>query len=140
LHIGGKKGAILRVRVGGMSAERIEYPTRMLPDAAPLIPVEAQSPKQTCGIGFSARRDIQPNPFADNLRNFVFPVAVGCHGAIELTLQLSQVNAVAGQFMKLAVQPIPLLGIVVIWTNLPEIRAFLRTGEALQYASEQGAN
>ena len=35
---------------------------------------------------------------------------------------------------------IPLLGIVVIWTNLPEIRAFLRTGEALQYASEQGAN
>src|ERR1035441_10010209 len=69
-----------------------------------------------------------------------FPVAVGCHGAIELTLQLSQVNAVAGQFMKVAVQPIPLLGIVVIWTNLPEIRAFLRTGEALQYASEQGAN
>jgi hypothetical protein len=49
-------------------------------------------------------------------------------------------NAVAGQFMKVAVQPIPLLGIVVIWTNLPEIRAFLRTGEALQYASEQGAN
>ena len=43
-----------------------------------------------------------------------FPVAVGCHGAIELTLQLSQVNAVAGQFMKVAVQPIPLLGIVVI--------------------------
>jgi hypothetical protein len=69
-----------------------------------------------------------------------FPVAVGCHGAIELTLQLSQVNAVAGQFMKVAVQPVPLLGIVVIWTNLPEIRAFLRTGEALQYASEQGAN
>ena len=69
-----------------------------------------------------------------------FPVAVGGHGAIELTLQLSQVNAVAGQFMKVAVQPIPLLGIVVIWTNLPEIRAFLRTGEALQYASEQGAN
>src|ERR1035437_4502113 len=69
-----------------------------------------------------------------------FPVAVGCHGAIELTLQLSQVNAVACQFMKVAVQPIPLLGIVVIWTNLPEIRAFLRTGEALQYASEQGAN
>ena len=69
-----------------------------------------------------------------------FPVAVGCHGAIELTLQLSQVNAVADQFMKVAVQPIPLLGIVVIWTNLPEIRAFLRTGEALQYASEQGAN
>ena len=60
--------------------------------------------------------------------------------ANELTLQLSQVNAVAGQFMKVAVQPIPLLGIVVIWTNLPEIRAFLRTGEALQYASEQGAN
>jgi hypothetical protein len=56
-----------------------------------------------------------------------FPVAVGCHGAIELTLQLSQVNAVAGQFMKVAVQPVPLLGIVVIWTNLPEIRAFLRT-------------
>ena len=69
-----------------------------------------------------------------------FPVAVGCHRAIELTPQLSQVNAVAGQFMKVAVQPIPLLGIVVIWTNLPEIRAFLRTGEALQYASEQGAN
>jgi hypothetical protein len=69
-----------------------------------------------------------------------FPVPVGCHGAIELTLQLFQGNAVAGQFMKVAVQPISLLGIVVIWTNLPEIRAFLRTGEAPQYASEKGSN
>ncbi|HEX5397422.1 MAG TPA: hypothetical protein VFY06_00040 [Verrucomicrobiae bacterium] len=46
LDISGKIGAILRARVGGMDAKRIEPAARMLPDTAPLIPVEAQSPKQ----------------------------------------------------------------------------------------------
>jgi hypothetical protein len=46
LNIGGKIGAILGARVGGMDAERVELAARMLPDTAPLIPVETQSPKQ----------------------------------------------------------------------------------------------
>ena len=46
-HICGEIGVILGARVGGMDAERVERAARMLPDAAPLIPVEAQNPKQT---------------------------------------------------------------------------------------------
>ena len=47
LEVGGKIGAIPDARVGGVSAERVEPAARMLPDTVPLIPVEAQSPKQT---------------------------------------------------------------------------------------------
>ena len=46
-NIGGKIGAILGARVGGMTAERVKAAARVLPDAAPLIPVKAQSPKHT---------------------------------------------------------------------------------------------
>ena len=53
LHISGKIGAILGARVGGMDAERVERAARMLPDTAPLIPVEAQSPKQTGQTGLA---------------------------------------------------------------------------------------
>jgi len=45
LHIGWEIAAILGARVGGMDAERVEPAARMLPDAAPLIPVKAQRPK-----------------------------------------------------------------------------------------------
>lgn len=73
LNIGGKIGAIFGAGVGWMDAERVERAAGMLPDAAPLIPMEAQSPKQTGEIGFSGGRNVQPNPFADDLRNFVLP-------------------------------------------------------------------
>jgi hypothetical protein len=68
LNIGWKIRAILGAWVGGMDVKRVERTTRMLPDTAPLIPMEAQSPKQTCQTGLSGGRNIQPNPFADNLR------------------------------------------------------------------------
>ena len=42
-HVSGKIGAIFRALVGGMTAERVKAATRMLPAAAPLIPVETQS-------------------------------------------------------------------------------------------------
>jgi hypothetical protein len=45
----------------------------MLPDAAPLIPVEAQSPKHTGQAGLASGRNVQPNPLADNLGDFVLP-------------------------------------------------------------------
>lgn len=45
LNISRKIGTIFGARVGGMYAERVERAARMLPDTAPLIPVEAQSPK-----------------------------------------------------------------------------------------------
>ena len=72
-QVGGKIGAILHARVGGVTAERVEAAAGMLPDAAPLIPVEAQSPKQTCQIRLSGRGHVQPNPFADDLGHFVLP-------------------------------------------------------------------
>jgi len=55
LNISGKIGAIFGARVGGMDAERVERAARMLPDAAPLIPMETQSPKQTGQTGFASR-------------------------------------------------------------------------------------
>ena len=54
LNVGRKIRAILGARVGGMDAERVERAARMLPDTAALIPVEAQSPKQTCQTGFAS--------------------------------------------------------------------------------------
>ena len=72
LNVGGKVRAILGARVGGMDAERVERAARMLPDAAPLIPVEAQSPKQTGQTGLACGRYVyyhlwfETAPFADN--------------------------------------------------------------------------
>ena len=70
-NIGGKIGAILGAGVGGMSAERVEAAARMLPDTTPFVPMEAQRPKQRGQIRFARGRDIEPNPFADNLGNLV---------------------------------------------------------------------
>ena len=56
-----------------MDAERVETAAGMLPDAAPLIPMEAQSPKQTGQTGLACGRNVEPNPLADNLGNFVLP-------------------------------------------------------------------
>ena len=72
-NVCGKVGAILGAWVGGMDAERIEGAAGMLPDVAPLIPMETQSPKQTDQTGLACWRNIQPNPFADDLGNFVLP-------------------------------------------------------------------
>jgi len=66
-NISGKIAAILGARVGGMTAQRVKPAARMLPDTAPLVPMEAQSPKHTGQTGFAGGRNIQPNPFADNL-------------------------------------------------------------------------
>ena len=71
--IGGKIGAILGARVAGMRGERIEPAARMLPDAAPLVPMETQSPKHGGQTGLASGRNVQPNPFAYNLGNFVLP-------------------------------------------------------------------
>ena len=43
----------------------------MLPDAASLVPVKAQSPKQLCQYGLTGGGTFQPNPFADDFRQFV---------------------------------------------------------------------
>jgi len=47
-NISGKVRAILAAGVGGMTAERVKPAARMLPDAAPLIPMKAQRPKHLC--------------------------------------------------------------------------------------------
>jgi len=72
-NIGGEIAAILGAGVGGMTAKRVKPAARMLPDATPLIPMEAQSPKHTCQTGLARWRNVQPDPFADNLGNFILP-------------------------------------------------------------------
>ena len=71
--IGGIKGTIFGARVGGVTAERVELAAGMLPDAAPLVPMKTQRPKQPCQTGLASGRDIQPNPFADDFGQFVLP-------------------------------------------------------------------
>ena len=51
-----------------MRAKRVKPAARMLPDTAPLVPMEAQSPKHTGQTGFAGGRNIQPNPFANDTR------------------------------------------------------------------------
>ena len=60
-QVGGKIAAILGARV--------KLAAGVLPDATPLIPVKAQS--TFASIGFRAAGYIEPNPFADDLRQFV---------------------------------------------------------------------
>ena len=50
LHVCWKIGTIVDARVGGMAAERVKTAARMLPDAMPLIPMEAQSPLAKKGL------------------------------------------------------------------------------------------
>jgi hypothetical protein len=70
-NISGETATILGARVGGMTAKRVKLAARVLPDTTPLVPMKAQSPKQIRQTGFLSGRDIQPNPFADNLGNRV---------------------------------------------------------------------
>jgi len=50
-----------------MTSKRVKAAAGMLPDAAPLILMEAQSPKHICQDRLASGRNVQPNPFADNL-------------------------------------------------------------------------
>jgi len=54
-----------------MTAKRVKPAARMLPDTAPLVPMETQSPKHTGQTGLAGGRNIQPNPFADDLGQFI---------------------------------------------------------------------
>ena len=70
-NIGGKIAAILGARVGRMSAQRVELAAWMLPDTAPLIPVKAQRPKHLGQHRLPCWGNIEPNPLADDFRQFV---------------------------------------------------------------------
>ena len=51
----------------GVRGIRRERPARVLPNAAALIPMKAQTVKRIRGGAVAGLRKIQPNPFADNL-------------------------------------------------------------------------
>ena len=70
-NVSGKIRVILGARVSGMRAKRVKPAARMLPDATALVPMETQSPKHPCQCRLASRRNIQPNPFADDLGNCV---------------------------------------------------------------------
>ena len=70
-NVGGKIGAIFDARVGGMTSKRVKLSARMLPDAAPLVPMEAKCPKHFSQRGLACGWGIEPNPFADNLGQFI---------------------------------------------------------------------
>ena len=71
LNIGREIGAILDARVGRMTAGRVEPAARVLPDSAAVIPMKAENPKDFRQSGFARRGYVQPNPFANDLGQFV---------------------------------------------------------------------
>jgi hypothetical protein len=50
-----------------MTSKRVKLSARVLPDTAALIPMKAKRPEHFGQSGFALRRDIEPDPFADNL-------------------------------------------------------------------------
>src|ERR1017187_922584 len=71
LHVSGEIAAIFGARVGGMRDIRRTSSARMLPDAPTLIPMKAQTPERICGGAVAGRWKFQPNPFANDFRQFV---------------------------------------------------------------------
>ena len=86
---GNGTGTELLARVAGMNIIRSARSARVLPKAAALIPVETKTPKNISRRTVAARRKVQPNPFPDNLGQFVLLGQLG--------LQQVQ-NGLRGQF------------------------------------------
>jgi len=73
----------------------------MLPDAAALVPMEAQTPERIRGGAMAGGGEINPNPLADNLGQFVL--------AGQLRLQQVQ-NCLRPQFaVRVVLDECPLL-------------------------------
>src|ERR1035437_8429666 len=70
-HVGGEIAAIFGARVGGVRGVGRKCAARMLPDAPALVPMEAQTPERICGGAVAGRWKFQPNPFANDFRQFV---------------------------------------------------------------------
>ena len=60
-----------------MDVVRSASPARVLPEAATLIPVEAQTPKGIGGGAVGAGGKIQPNPTANDFNQFVLGGQLG---------------------------------------------------------------
>ena len=70
-NVGWKVAKIFGARVGRMTAQRVKPAAGMLPDTAPLVPMKAQSPKRLCQHRLVCWRNVEPNPFADDLGQFI---------------------------------------------------------------------
>src|ERR1017187_4696187 len=70
-HIGGKIAAVFGARVGGVRGIGRTRAARVLPDATALIPMKTQTPERIRGGAVAGLWKFQPNPFADNFRQFV---------------------------------------------------------------------
>src|SRR5450631_2413180 len=71
LKVGDEIAAVFGARVAGMGGKGRTRTARMLPDATALIPMETQTPKGAGNGAVAGGGKCQPNPFADNLREFV---------------------------------------------------------------------
>jgi hypothetical protein len=73
----GRARAVFAARVAGMDVVRSASPARVLPEATALIPVKAQTPKGIGGGAVAAGGKIQPNPTANDFRQFVLGGQLG---------------------------------------------------------------
>src|ERR1035438_4747143 len=71
LHVSGEITAVFGARVVGVRGVGRTRSARVLPDAPALIPMKAQTPKGICGGAVAGGGKLQPNPPANNLRQFV---------------------------------------------------------------------
>ena len=89
VEVGGKARTVFAARVAGMDGVRSARAARVLPETAALIPVKAQTPKRVRRRAVTGLRKIKPDPFSDNLGQFVL--------LRQLSFEQSQ-NRQCGQF------------------------------------------
>ncbi len=71
VEVGGKARTVFAARVAGVDGVRSTRAARVLPETAALIPMKTQTPKRVRRRAVTGLRKIKPDPFPDNLGQFV---------------------------------------------------------------------
>lgn len=69
--VGGKARTVFGTGFAGVRGVRRKRAARVLPETAALIPMKAQTPKRVRRRAVTGLRKIKPDPFSDNLGQFV---------------------------------------------------------------------
>ena len=70
-------GTVFAARVARMDVEKVAKTARVLPKTAALVPMKAKTPKGIGGGAVGTDRKIEPNPAANDFRQFVLGGQLG---------------------------------------------------------------
>lgn len=77
VEVGGRARTVFAARVAGMDRVRGARAARVLPETATLVPVKPQTPESVGGGAVAAGGKIQPNPTANDFRQFILGGQLG---------------------------------------------------------------